>query len=149
MTHRKTVPKRIQDRIMMKCLYRCPLCFLLLRDDAQKKGQIAHIDHDSSNAKEDNLTFLCDEHHKLYDQTGHQVKGISPEMLRRARAKLHRHLASMDAEKFVVVLGLRQEDESGQYDPFEVLQSLQRVLQADRRIDIISVSRGNVAIGAL
>lgn len=53
-----------------------------------KDGQIAHVDHDSSNAAIDNLVYLCLEHHKEYDAKSYQAKAVTEEEVRRARADL-------------------------------------------------------------
>jgi len=123
------------------------LCFFLNGDLTQKQGQIAHVDHDSSNSEEENLAFLCFAHHNLYDRKDPQLKGISADVLRHARADLYNHLASEGAAQFVVVLRLKREfDDFGKSDAEKVLQAVQQVLQNDERIDLISVRRGSVVL---
>jgi hypothetical protein len=42
-----------------------------------KVGQIAHLDRDRSNSAEENLAFLCFEHHDEYDSRTSQRKGLT------------------------------------------------------------------------
>jgi hypothetical protein len=54
-----------------------------------KKGQIAHIDRDSTNNTLSNLAYLCLEHHEEYDSRSRQAKGLTPDELRNYRDELH------------------------------------------------------------
>ena len=67
---------------------RCALCHGLFGDLAVKEGQLAHVDHDPSNSSEDNLAFLCLNHHDQYDSKRSQSKGVTPAELRVYRAAL-------------------------------------------------------------
>ena len=49
----------------MKSVRRCALCFHLNGDLEEKRGQLAHLNHDRSISREDNLVFLCMDHHSL------------------------------------------------------------------------------------
>lgn len=42
-----------------------------------KTGQIAHVDQDSANSTEENLVWLCFEHHDQYDSKTSQGKGLT------------------------------------------------------------------------
>lgn len=53
-----------------------------------KAGQIAHLDHDSSNNAEDNLAFLCFEHHDDFDSRTSQRKGLTLGEVRQFREEL-------------------------------------------------------------
>jgi hypothetical protein len=57
-------------------------------DFTRKKGQIAHIDQDSSNPDESNLVYLCFEHHDEYDSSTSQSKGITQAELRESKKSL-------------------------------------------------------------
>jgi hypothetical protein len=61
---------------------RCCLCFGLNGDFAQKQGQIAHVDHNSTNPDFDNLAFLCLNHHDRYDGQIWQSKGYTIQELK-------------------------------------------------------------------
>lgn len=74
---RKKLPPLIQKSVLTESRRRCCLCFGLNSELSIKKGQIAHIDHDSSNNQESNLVFLCFEHHDEYDSTTRQSKGLT------------------------------------------------------------------------
>jgi len=68
---------------------RCALCFFLDRDHAQKKGQIAHLDRRRANSLEDNLAFLCLNHHTDYDSTTSQHKNYTIPEVKAARKALY------------------------------------------------------------
>jgi hypothetical protein len=54
-----------------------------------KSGQIAHLDRNNQNASEDNLCFLCLEHHDEYDSSTSQRKGLTQNEVRSYRQELH------------------------------------------------------------
>lgn len=72
---------------------RCALCFHLDGYDKQKKGQIAHLDRRRSESSQDNLVFLCLDHHSEYDSTTRQHKNFTIAEVRDARTKLHEWVA--------------------------------------------------------
>jgi len=96
MANRKHIPKETETAVLVKCRRRCCLCFFLDNDTAVKKGQIAHIDHDPSNAAEDNLAFLCFDHHDEYDGKTSQSKGLTQEEVKHAKAKLEAWVEATD-----------------------------------------------------
>jgi len=65
----------------------------LKQDNTEKKGQIAHLDHDPSNNEPDNLVFLCFDHHDQYDTPPSQAKGLTIEEVKRYRTELSLHFA--------------------------------------------------------
>jgi len=77
MSNRQSIPSSIETLVLMQSARRCALCFGFEGNLKRQKGQIAHIDHDASNAKEENLVYLCLEHHDEYDSKTSQVKGIT------------------------------------------------------------------------
>ncbi len=85
-------PDLVAD-VLVASRRRCCICFALSNDAAEKKGQIAHVDRDSSNATRDNLVFLCLDHHDQYDSRTSQSKGLTIEEVRRYRAQLDRFVA--------------------------------------------------------
>ena len=82
------IPPEKQDDLLVECRRRCALCFGLQHDFGVKRGQIAHIDQDSSNASEENLVFLCFDHHDEYDSTTRQSKGLTEGEVRRFKETL-------------------------------------------------------------
>jgi hypothetical protein len=82
MSKRKPIANTVETEILTKSGRRCCFCFGLHGDLALKQGQIAHIDHDSSNSAEGNLAFLCLEHHDQYDGRTSQSKGLIDSELR-------------------------------------------------------------------
>jgi hypothetical protein len=91
---RKAIPKAIQVSILFKSRRRCCLCFGLRGEDVVKKGQLAHLDGDNENFAEDNLAFLCLEHHDEYDSTPGLSKGLREQEVRRWRDELHKRTAA-------------------------------------------------------
>jgi len=76
---------------------RCSLCFGLNNDFKIKRGQLAHIDQDNTNAHFDNLVFLCFDHHDEYDSKTSQSKGLRPNELKRYRNNLYAFINTWDA----------------------------------------------------
>ncbi len=85
---RKAIPEATQTSIFLKSRRRCCLCFWLKGDDEVKKGQLAHLDGDNKNASEDNLVFLCLEHHDEYDSIPRLSKGLREPEVRKWRDEL-------------------------------------------------------------
>jgi hypothetical protein len=90
---RKPTPAEIETAVFLKSARRCPLCFHLHIDLAEKNGQIAHLDGNPSNSAEDNLAFLCLDHHTLYDSKTRQHKNYTIHEVKAARADLYRAIA--------------------------------------------------------
>ncbi len=57
-----------------------------------KKGQLAHLDQDNGNAAEDNLAFLCLEHHDEYDSTPNLSKGLRQREVTNWRDQLYKEM---------------------------------------------------------
>ncbi len=88
MGNRKRILPEVIADITSACRRRCCICFALKQDDTEKKGQIAHLDHDASNNSPDNLAFLCLDHHDQYDSRPSQAKGLTIEEVKRYRTEL-------------------------------------------------------------
>src|SRR5262245_59790975 len=95
---RKGIPESTQASVLMKSRRRCCLCFALRGEDVEKKGQLAHLDWDNENSVEDNLVFLCLEHHDEYDSTPRQSKGLRQLEVKRWRDELYRRNAAKFAK---------------------------------------------------
>jgi hypothetical protein len=89
---RKPTPKPIELAVLSKSRRRCALCFYLDGDAAEKNGQIAHLDSNPSNYSENNLVFLCMDHHSLYDSKTSQHKNYTIEEVKAARNQLYREI---------------------------------------------------------
>jgi hypothetical protein len=87
-TGRQPVPKDLEAEILLKCARRCALCLIFDFDFSEKLGQIAHLDDNPANNKEDNLAFLCLRHHSLYDSTTSQHKNYTKTEVKEARQRL-------------------------------------------------------------
>ena len=73
---RANISQEVQARLLAESRRRCAICFGIHGDLEPKKGQIAHLDRDSSNPAEENLMFLCLVHHDEYDTKTSQSKGL-------------------------------------------------------------------------
>lgn len=63
--------------VLIKSRRRCCLCVHLKNDNNIKRGQIAHLNRNPNDNREENLAFLCFEHHDEYDCVTSQSKGIT------------------------------------------------------------------------
>jgi hypothetical protein len=86
---RKGTPTDIETSVLLKSARRCSLCFHLSGDLREKLGQIAHLDQNPSNSAEDNLAFMCFDHHSLYDSTTSQHKNYTLSEVRASRRRLY------------------------------------------------------------
>jgi hypothetical protein len=89
---RKAIPETTQTSILLKSRRRCCLCFWLKGEDEVKKGQIAHLDQNHENDAEDNLAFMCMDHHDDYDSTTRLSKGLREDEVRRWRNELYKEM---------------------------------------------------------
>lgn len=94
MNSRKSIPKAIETNILVNSKRRCALCFGLKGDLEEKKGQIAHLDQNRSNNSEDNLAFLCFDHHDEYDSKTSQSKGLTIGEVKHYRDMLYDEIES-------------------------------------------------------
>ena len=124
---------------------RCCLCFWLKGDDEVKKGQLAHLDGDHANSIEDNLAFLCLEHHDEYDGTPSVSKGLREREVRKWRNELYkemeyrfrtsrRHAAEIKVVRFVRTF------KSEEYSYYCVHFRLQNTGEAEIRSPTVSIA---------
>ena len=103
---KKTLPE-VETAVLAQSARRCTLCFHLKGDLAEKLGQIAHLDDDRSNRAEDNLAWMCLEHHTLYDSKTKQHKNYTIHEVKAARSKLYalvaegKHLTPAAAQPYL------------------------------------------------
>jgi hypothetical protein len=86
---RWSIPEEALDRVLLDSRRRCCICYGSGNEDV-REGAVAHIQADRPESEadtEDNLVFLCEQHHAELD-TGR----ISPERVREAKEKLYRSL---------------------------------------------------------
>jgi hypothetical protein len=87
---RKHTPGPTELKILDKSRRRCALCFHLIGDLTEKRGQIAHLDGDPANPGEDNLAWLCLDCHSLYDSSTSQHKNYTMAEVKSARSRLYK-----------------------------------------------------------
>lgn len=110
---RIAIPQDTLTKVLVSSARRCCLCFGLHGDFRQKQGQIAHVDHNSSNPDFDNLAFLCLNHHDQYDSQTRQSKGFTIEELKAYRNLLYQEVErrykspdGIDTEKQNITMSL-------------------------------------------
>jgi hypothetical protein len=86
---RKPTPRLTELSVLDQSRRRCALCFYFKGDLAEKLGQIAHLDDNPANFAEDNLAFLCMDHHSVYDSTTSQHKNYTIDEAKAARNRLY------------------------------------------------------------
>lgn len=90
MSKRKKTPSDIETEVLTNCARRCCICFGLQWDMSVKQhGQIAHLDHNSSNSTYENLAYLCLPHHAEYDSSSKQSKGMTIAEVKQYRTLLY------------------------------------------------------------
>jgi hypothetical protein len=88
MPPRKPITPEAETAVLAKSARRCALCFHLNGDLMEKLGQIAHLGG-RDNPAEDNLCFMCLEHHTLFDSTTSQHKNYTTLEVKGARERLY------------------------------------------------------------
>jgi len=89
MPKRVATPNDIETRVLTASGRRCCLCFFLHSRDDVRKGQIAHLNRESSDSSFENLVWLCFDHHDEYDSRTSQSKGLKISEVRAYRDKLY------------------------------------------------------------
>ena len=87
--NRVHISQAIQTAVLAASRRRCCLCAWLEHDFTQKQGQLAHLNKDHSDARFDNLVFLCLPHHDQYDTLTSQSKGLTENEVRHHRDWLY------------------------------------------------------------
>ena len=149
---RMAIPDAVQANILLKSRRRCCLCFWLLGEDEVKKGQLAHLDGDNENAAEDNLVFLCLEHHDEYDSIPRLSKGLREHEVRRWRDELYKEMEYRfrTVKKHsceVAVMRLVRTIEDTQYDYYCAEFRLKNTGDAELRSPVVSFRLTNRFFG--
>lgn len=87
--NRPPIKDEVLTSVLVRSRRRCCLCFGLNRDLSPKSGQIAHLNQKRDDNREDNLVFLCLEHHDTYDSRTSQSKGLTLGEVRAYRNELY------------------------------------------------------------
>jgi hypothetical protein len=149
---RKPISKTIETEVLTTSRHRCCICYGLEKDANQKRGQIAHLDHHSSNNSIDNLAYLCLPHHDDYDRPASQSKTLSIREVKRYRQELYEHLSNSHphtAAKAATVLIELDEDlasfTDGRWELFQ--HGLASFLHVDRAsIKLIDKKEGSTLL---
>lgn len=96
MAERAYTKTKSELKVLYESRRRCCLCFHLQNDLLEKKGQIAHINKNSSDSREANLAWLCLDHHDTYDSKSSQSKNYTQQELREAKRDLVKQMSSFN-----------------------------------------------------
>src|SRR5437588_6907976 len=97
MSKRRPPSKSIEKDVLLASRRRCCLCVFLDHRDEVRRGQVAHLNHDPSDSRLENLVWLCLEHHDEYDGKTSQSKGFTLDEVREYRDRLYaRHESETD-----------------------------------------------------
>lgn len=151
---RTAVPQAIQEQVLISSRRRCCVCAFLNGDHRERKGQIAHLDGDSSNSTLDNLVWLCLEHHDELDSRTSQRKGLSSHEVRRHRDTLYASpqrpftvQAAPTGES--VAIDVRVEADFDTWSPAQqesLLKAFGLLLNTPGTVRIVRISRGSVIV---
>lgn len=100
---RASIPPSVIEEVLRRCRRRCCMCFGLKDDWAVKAGQIAHLDRNRANPKSENLVFLCQDCHTLYDTKSNSVQGFTPGEVRSYRDEMYAALGLDNMEWSLIV----------------------------------------------
>lgn len=103
---RKHINPTDEATLLMACRRRCCLCAHYQSDFSRKRGQIAHIDKDRTNAAKSNLAFLCFDCHDEFDSKSSQSKNFTQKEVRLCKEKLESHYANDKKLKVTVSISL-------------------------------------------
>jgi hypothetical protein len=98
MKKRRRILSQTETELLTRSARRCCICVGLDNDYARKRGQITHLDRDSSNRKLDNLAWMCIPHHDEYDSKTRQSKGLTQAEVKRYRKMLYNVVESRRSE---------------------------------------------------
>ncbi len=90
---RRPITKATETTVLLKSRRRCCICFGLNRDLKLKSGQLAHLNQRHDDNREENLAYLCLDHHDEYDSRTSQRKGLTEAEVRAYRDELYERLA--------------------------------------------------------
>lgn len=145
---RKAIPDAIQTSIFLKSRRRCCLCFWLKGEDEVKKGQLAHLDGNNENASEDDLVFLCFDHHDEYDSIPRLSKGLREQEVRKWREELYKEMeyrfrTVREHSCEVVMIRLVRTFEDPKYDYYCAEFRLKNTGDAELRSPVVSFRLSN------
>ncbi|WP_146050522.1 hypothetical protein [Pseudomonas putida] len=93
---RAKVTPAVEAELLTKSKRWCALCFGLKGLREEVRGQIAHINRDSSDSRFDNLVFLCMPHHDQYDSKTSQSKNYTQGEVKKYRDQIYSENSKRD-----------------------------------------------------
>ncbi|MBC8064652.1 MAG: DUF2235 domain-containing protein, partial [Chlorobia bacterium] len=143
MPARKKLDSRTETDVLVRSGRRCCLCFHLQGDGGVKNGQIAHLDKDRTNDADDNLAFLCLDHHSEYDSITSQNKGLTKPEVKVARSKLYAYIERGFPTFIISLSGRYDQSKKGMVDA--AVANLRQIL-GDDNIHLIEAQAGSILL---
>ncbi len=149
-TKRAKLPPEVEASVLIKSARRCAICFAYAQDFKQKPGQIAHLDHNRDNSAEDNLMFLCIQHHSEYDSVTRQHKNYTKTELKKLRKALYQATNALAGASQVRINWTVEL--SGSYDDFDTpgkkreIETNLRSLLRDETLVVERIRRGSIIV---
>lgn len=117
---------------------RCAICYGLVGDYGEKKGQIAHIDRNPANSVDTNLVFLCLPHHDKYDSKTSQSKGYIAQEVWHYRAELYKFVKKAPPESW-------QSSTRPRIGPTAAQGQIASIEMYEKRIQVYRTAKGFIA----
>jgi hypothetical protein len=145
---RKNIPNETANEVLLQSRRRCAICFGLNFDTKMKRGQIAHINQDNTNASLDNLVFLCLNHHDEYDGKTSQSKGLVQAEIHSFKRELHSYISTKRNSPWPDNLELDGDNEEIQrsYLSLEVYEKKIRIYRVVRQFLSSTVSEATATV---
>ena len=105
------IPSELKEEVLRKSRRRCCMCYGLNGDLGVKFGQLAHLDKNNRNPREDNLAFLCEKCHRKYDMKSNRVLGFTPGEVKHYRDLLYDKLNYDGIEWHITIRTTREKYE--------------------------------------
>lgn len=147
MAKRKRIPSKTVDKVLIQSQRRCCLCLMWDADDQRKEGQIAHIDRNNENNAEENLAYLCLDHHNEYDTVPKQTKRLQPAEVREAKRQLLDCLAKDENSPATLTLTINRDFQSFSADKQSKFMSLLcEAAEIGGEVRVVKSSPGSVKL---
>lgn len=95
MSERANVNKSDEKQVLVASRRKCCLCYFLDGERNKRKGQIAHLNRNSTKSEISNLVYLCLDHHDDFDSRTSQSKGYVISEVEEYRNRLYQELGTM------------------------------------------------------
>jgi len=139
MRKRTSIPCKTENRVLISSARRCCLCLFLRSQDEVRKGQIAHLNHNASDTRFENLVYLCFEHHDEYDSKTSQSKGLTAGEVKEYRERLYERKQLAHArQRIESELSQGREEEEPESEEQRLRDEYRKIRISDPNLDYLS-----------